>query len=204
VSLLIGLLWGLGVGLLLLLGALLIVAAFPVRLLMRAGSEPAIMHLRLQVLGGVVPMITLVDTSRPKPAHKRRRKVERKARKAAKHKARQKPGRPSRRDRALRLLRAAPAFLRDLLAQLRVEVCRGQLWFGLPDPADTGHIYGLLVPFALASQGRVHLSPDFDAPCLRAEGDCVVSVVPLRLLGPVLRFGWAGFGSTRSIRRRAA
>lgn len=163
------------------------VLVLPVRLVLRAQSSPGRLRLGLGLLGGLVPLIGLVDSDRPAAAQKP---------------ARRDPARRGQIDRArvARLLRAAPRFLGAVLGRIRVEQCRGACRFGFDDPAETGQVYGYLVPLTLGLRDRLRLEPDFTGARLEADLDCTLSVAPVRLLGPLMRLGWAGFGPRRLAR----
>lgn len=97
--------------------------------------------------------------------------------------------------RALRLLRAS---LRGLTLR-RVDA---QLRFGLEDPADTGRLYGMLVPglMLLDSRmpGRVAVAPDFEHAGLAGRAAGELRIVPLRVLAPLASFGvWLGLHAWR-------
>lgn len=159
----------------------------PVRLMVRAGSSPARLVVRLRVMGGLLPWLTVLDSDRPRGAAP-----------APDDQPEDAPSRRLDRARAGRLLRALPGLLRGLLGPVRIE----RLWLdarvGLADPADTGALYGALTPLVYglgpALGAGVRLVPDFSGPVLAGEGEAVLSVVPARWLGPVARFAWAGFG----------
>lgn len=99
-------------------------------------------------------------------------------------------------DRAKRMLRAAPRLIGGLLGQLRLLRLAVQGEYGTGDPADTGALAGIIEPLNHIPLGRrvlVDLRPRFDAACLDASADCVLRIVPVRLFGPLIRFGWQVF-----------
>ncbi len=174
----------------------LAVLALPVRLRFRAESEPVRRaRVELGLLGGLVPWIGVADSARPRTAkHKPERPKTHKKRRT---KARASP-------RTLRrMLRAGPDLLIGMLRQIRVERFLVECRFGLADPADTGQLFGMLAPVAyggpwiVGRPAEVTLTPVFDRACLDGRAEIALSVVPLRLLPPALRFGWAAFGPAR-------
>lgn len=176
-----------GLGLLGLAGGVLILAlVLPWRIMISARSEPAQMQLGLRVLGLVW---WVVDTERPASG--------RRIRGAAVYTQRMATPKEFGRAHILRMLRAVPALIGGVLARVRVEVLEGRVKFGLGDPADTGQVYGYVVPISLALYPRVEVIADFTRACLVGEGRCVVAVVPIRVLPVLLRFGWASFGPQR-------
>lgn len=87
-----------------------------------------------------------------------------------------------------RLLRLA----RDMWRQLRVRQLYLHVTFGLDDPADTGQLYGALVPVIIQS-GRstrldLQIQPDFSQPLLRVAGSGQVRVIPITIIGVMISF----------------
>lgn len=150
----------------------LAVLCLPARLEVSAGSDPLRWRVGLRLAAGLVPAIRVTDSARPKPQ---------------KHKA----ARPLGADRGRRMLPAALRLVRDLVAVLTVETCAGHLRFGLGDPADTGQLFGAVLPLQLAWPERLTLTPDFDGLCLAGQVNLCLKVLPVRLLPPLVRFGWA-------------
>lgn len=184
---------GLGVVVLI---AIVAVVATPVRLRVVACSEPAPrVRLLLGLLGGWIPSIAVVDSAR---RDRSRRETDRAPRERPR---KRRERRTADRTRLARIRKAAPTLVRDLLRTVRLErlLLRGQV--GLDDPADTGRLYGLVVPVLFATRWAwppsavVSVTPVFDRACLEGEADIALEVVPVRLLPPALRFGWAVFGA---------
>ena len=108
---------------------------------------------------------------------------------------RTRPKRRRRRPRPAALLHAlghGVGLMRRLLAQTRVKSLRLNARFGLDDPADTGTLYGALVPFFVALQGRWRRScvfePEFTRECLEVSASARLTLVPLRWLLVMGRF----------------
>jgi hypothetical protein len=109
-----------------------------------------------------------------------------------------KPRKPSRRRPSIRPVLATPGlagrtveFLEDLVTRIQVRAFQLKAEFGVDDPADTGQIYGALVPVLVLASVRgmdVRCRPDFTRA--RLEGACTgsVSVRPLAVFGVVVRF----------------
>lgn len=174
----------------------LAVLALPVRLRLHAQSFPmGRIRLELGLLGGLVPWIAMADSSRPRKARPSAGAGAARPQKARTAKKRRRPGR----GRAARMLRAGPALIGGVLGCVRVDRFHVDCTFGLGDPAETGQVFGALAPFVYGARwGRgaapsVKLTPVFDRACLEGEADVTLAVTPIRLLGPVLRFGWASF-----------
>jgi hypothetical protein len=188
----IWLLWAL---LWVLLGLIVLVVAalaFPVRVSFEAATDPARLRVGLRVVARWMPEAIVVDTARPKKPAKKQAKKQR-------VEADETPEKPPKTswmsgERRWRMIHAVPALLRSILRVIRIEDATGALRFGLGDPAETGQVYGYLVPITVAARGRVTLTPDFNHACFVGQGRVVFCVVPLRLLPPLVRFGWASFG----------
>ncbi|MCR9150710.1 MAG: DUF2953 domain-containing protein [Rhodobacteraceae bacterium] len=95
-----------------------------------------------------------------------------------------------------RLLHHAPVLLGGLRAVFRIErlVLSGRV--GLPDPADTGQLFGVILPLSHACPSdrvAIAVEPVFDGPAFEAEAEARLRVQPIRLLPSVVRFGWRVF-----------
>jgi hypothetical protein len=101
-------------------------------------------------------------------------------------------GRPRPRRRALGRALATPGLVPRILRLLRGVVQRVH-WedvsvraqFGLEDPADTGTLYGALVPLLLAVDAHgldVRCDPVFEGACLQGRAAATARVVPLGIL----------------------
>lgn len=85
---------------------------------------------------------------------------------------------------------------------------RGELRFGLADPADTGVVWGCLASlagFRLSDEVDIRLRPSFFGACLSFSGSASVQTVPFRVVMPILRFIVSSEGRTliRTVRRQA-
>ncbi|MCP3969492.1 MAG: DUF2953 domain-containing protein [Rhodobacteraceae bacterium] len=174
--------------------AVVAVLVLPVRLRLRAHArQDRRLRLELGLLGGLVPWIMVLDTDRPKKPEPVARKT------AGKSKAGRKRRRGFGRARGMRAVRAVPKLLGGLLRCVRVQRALVDCVFGLDDPAETGQVFGQIAPVIYAMPGREHvaLRPDFTAARLEGEAELALAVVPVTLLGPVVRFAWAVFGPRR-------
>ncbi|MCW1933500.1 DUF2953 domain-containing protein [Pararhodobacter zhoushanensis] len=160
------------------LGAVLaVIVVAPVRLRAEVNSTPARVRVELGLLWGLV-RFALLDSARPRKPR----------REAPKAKAKAGSWRPPK-----QFLRLLPGAALEALGKIRVETCRGALWFGLEDPAMTGELYGrLAAPLAALGGGRwLRLVPVFDRETLEGEAELAVSLVPARLLPLAARLVWA-------------
>jgi hypothetical protein len=159
--------------------ALLVLLPWHAELTLR--TAPLRMRLALRALNGHAPAIPIRRDaeSRPKPPRPPR------------------PTKPRKRHRR----RPRMAHLQGigrLMAGLIAAVGLGRFTLtgriGLPDPAETGTLHGLLQP--LIQTGRtagaeIDLIPDFAEPCFDLTGRGTLILRPLRLAAAVLRFCWA-------------
>ncbi len=85
-------------------------------------------------------------------------------------------------------------FLRDFLARIRLHRLRIDLDYGLGDPALTGELFGVVAPILYGTHAsqriEARITPHFDRKVLRGSGDLALSLTPVTLAGPALRFGW--------------
>lgn len=143
-------------------------------------------------LGGAGPPLPLADSSR-----KRVEKPEKEARSANARKSRKRKRRWA--GRGPRAALAVPDLMAGLLRCIRVRSLSLDAEFGLGDPADTGLVYGLLTPliYGCPRRGAVSIRPVFDRSVLKAALDARISVTPITLALPFLRFGWRIIGPFR-------
>ena len=124
-------------------------------------------------------------------------RARRKARRERPRPPRAASGRGARgRQRTRRMIRAAPQLLAGLLSVFRIDRLRLQGRIGLADPADTGRLFGVLMPVAFAWRGRrmqIDLQPDFSGPVLDGVAEARIRVVPIRAVPPAARFVWQVF-----------
>lgn len=110
------------------------------------------------------------------------------------------PGMPA------RLLRLA----RDTLRQIHVRQLYLRLILGLDDPADTGRLYGVLVPTLVQatrwSRLDLQVQPDFSRPILLVNGCARVRVIPITVIGVMLGFllsptCWRAFAAVAKVNK---
>ena len=89
----------------------------------------------------------------------------------------------------------------DILHCIQIETCRMDVTFGTGDPADTGHVYGLLMPviYGPAASPRFwfNVEPDFQQAVFGGRAEFAISMIPASVLPPIARFGWSAFGPKR-------
>lgn len=173
----------------------------------RRVNRGAHLRVRVRLLAPLLPWWSLVDTARApsRGAGGRARKPASRPGKRGKHR----PQRGAARNqvRVSRMAGAAPRLLRGLLGAVRIERLRLDARFGLEDPATTGEIFGLLTPLVYGAgglaptPGALRLVPVFDRECLEGRIELVLSLVPMRWVAPLLRFGWDVFAPRRGARR---
>lgn len=175
------------------LAVILLALVMPLRLELQVSRETALnFSAALRPFGRFGPQISLSDGKRkPKPSKKKPAKAERKKR--------------SRRGfgkmQPMQFAQAAIRLVMDLISVVRVETATMDLRFGLGDPGETGQVYGQMTPLIYGTSGssRVHVNiePLFDRAALTGRAALDLSLVPMRLVPPFARFGWAAFGPTR-------
>jgi hypothetical protein len=154
------------------------VLATPVRLEVLAEAQGRVrLRVRAAPLDGRGPTVPLIDSWRP-----RRRK---RATRGSKRPSRRRGGRTA--PPAGAILR----LLRDTLARIRIRRLRVSGVFGLADPSATGQVYGALCALKHGFPGGaavLDVGPDFTGPRLEGRAEGVVSVIPLALAAPAIRF----------------
>jgi hypothetical protein len=83
--------------------------------------------------------------------------------------------------------------IRGILSSVRLDRLTLAGRIGLDDPADTGQVWGLLVPLIQILRGprrRIDLAPDFSGPCLDLEATGEIAILPLRLIRAGAIFAW--------------
>lgn len=178
--------------------ALLIVVAFPVALVMAAVLLP----LRLRLRGQAdrtsrlrVDVYPFVGTGLAIPVFDTARERTKKPRKPSKRSSARSAKSASRWAE-----RSVLKLIVDLIGQFKIAWIRVEAVFGLDDPADTGALYGALVPFVHTGRHwadiELDIRPDFNRQHIAGKIDAAVDLVPIRLVPPVLRFAAsAGFRS---------
>lgn len=155
------------------------VVLFPLRFRLR-GQADRTFRVRLDVSlpGGVMPAIPVIDTARKRkkpPTKPKKRSSLRSAKSASRFTE-----------------RAVLDLIVELIRQIKIVWIRVEAEFGLDDPADTGALYGALVP--LLQTGRhcagidLDIRPDFKETRIAGKIDAAVDLVPIRLVPPILRF----------------
>ncbi len=162
----------------------------PVRLRLQGQmGEEIWLRLDLHTLGGLAPAIAVLDTAKRWKGKPRSKKQKKERAASSSHSARSLTRLP---------IRNIFRLVVELLRQFRIVWIRGEGEFGLDDPADTGTLYGILASVIYAGRHAADIDldirPDFGKSCLSGRIDTAVDVIPLRLLPPVLRFGWRTFG----------
>lgn len=111
---------------------------------------------------------------------------------------RRKPAKRSRRANVLAVLRQAAfrrrvyELARDLLAAARPHRLRLRIRLGLGDPADTGRLWAIVGPLAVATgslrRAQVQIEPDFIDPVLEFQAQGRLLLVPLQFLALAIGF----------------
>lgn len=150
----------------------------------------------VRLLGGVTPPILVFDSAwealSSKPETPRGQETRPGRKKQRPEKKRVKP----------RLVcRALPQLLTDLHKHLDIKEVSGFVRFGFKDPADTGHMFGILAPTFYSTYRRsarlLQLEPDFSGRSLQGRGKLCIAFRPVFVLMSLSRFGWCVFGGSR-------
>ena len=102
---------------------------------------------------------------------------------------------------APRMLRDGPRLVSRIAGRVKFEGLDADISFGLPDPADTGMVYGALTPvthlLGAAEHSHVTLHPDFDNIVFDGRGHIAARFTPVTLIPPILSFAWTAIVSPR-------
>jgi len=187
----------------LLLGLLVLALATPIHLAVTAECDDGAARflLRLRLFGGATPWLRLVDTARtvgglrPESSASgwRGKNKDKTRNKAARSGFRGRFGKRLAKGAGWRLLRALPQFVKRELRRIHLDRLSVEGNLGLGDPADTGRLFGYLMPLNHAlrlPRARIDLRPDFTR--LRCDGraEAALRLVPLALLIPLAQLGW--------------
>ncbi len=168
-----------------LVALLIAIVVLPVRFRLRgqAGEETRV-RLDISTFGGIVPAVPVFDTAKKQKGPPKKRKPAGAA--------------ESRKSTSKLPYRGLFRLVIELLGQFRFVWIRGEAEFGFDDPADTGTVYGILAPIIYTGRHAADLDldirPDFEKSGISGRLDTAVEVIPIRLLPPILRFGWQTFG----------
>ncbi|MDJ0637975.1 MAG: DUF2953 domain-containing protein [Paracoccaceae bacterium] len=170
----------------LVIGLIVLLLILPLRLeLQLTRAEALQFSAALRPFGHIGPRIPM--SSRRKPAKPKKKSPARKEKK--------------RQSNPMRIAQPAIRLVTELLATVRFETASLNVRFGLGDPAETGQLYGQLIPLVYSTtrcpRVRMEVEPVFDEATLTGRAALDLSVVPARLIAPILRFGWSAFGPTR-------
>lgn len=156
-------------------------------------AEKFTLLVTMAIFGGLSPAFCVYDKRKKAPAEKTKKP----ARRRKKKKRKQFNFAASTPD----IARAAPRFLAKIAARVKIDAINANISFGLPNPADTGVVYGALSPVLLllnATPGfHISLRPDFRDSTLGGSGRIAVRFTPIALAPPMLGFGWRAFAAPR-------
>ncbi len=122
---------------------------------------------------------------------------------ASKPKRRKPPTKPAKMQSKYlrRIPKAGLRFLSEFIGLIHVRRIAVDARFGCDDPADTGEVFGLAQPLLHCARGLPRTSfrvePVFGQAMLAGRAALDLSFVPITLLPPAFRFGWAVFGPAR-------
>ena len=179
------------------LGLIVLILVLPVRVSLRLASGPRMdAGAEIRLLAGLAPPIRL-----SRPRHGAEATPESEAGSGHRRPDRR-PKRVRRRGAAVagRLLSAAPRALGRMVRKVHLERVEIDGDLGLGDPAETGALFGWLMPLihTLPSpRFRLDLRPDFSAARISVRAEAAFRIIPAALLPPLAALLWAGFGARR-------
>jgi hypothetical protein len=154
-------------------------------------AKPAF-KFKMAVYGGLLPVVSTSGKRSRGSAAKTRRPAEPRSRQSS---------RLDNAGYARRMLRDGPRLICRIASRVKFETVDADISFGLPDPADTGMIYGMLSPVArlvgTAEHSSVSLHPDFNDAALDGHGRITARFTPAALIAPIFSFAWTVFFSPR-------
>lgn len=141
---------------------------------------------RARFFGGLAPSLRIVDSSRKKPKQRKRKK----------------------RNTTRGRISGSPALVQnfvnlvtEILRKIHIDHLSLNAEFGLGDPAETGHVFGMMTPLLYGSSAQarnaVRLQPNFEQRCFSGELDAKLRFIPGSLALPVIGFVWSNFGPMR-------
>ena len=95
---------------------------------------------------------------------------------------------------APRMLCKFPGLVFKVFSRVKLERLEAKIRFGLPDPAETGIVYGALTPLLqfidLSERSNIVVHPDFGSEVFDGRGHLGTRFLPIALVAPVLGFAW--------------
>jgi len=145
-------------------------------------------YIKAAFFGGLCPMFSTSELSKPAAGKSKKHSEKKSARKRSMA-------------QVYHMVGAAPGLAAKIIAQVKIETLNVHIAFGLPDPADTGVIYGVLAPFALLAEAPkavdLSLHPNFGGAMFESRCHLVARFTPIALVLPALNFVWVAFVSPR-------
>lgn len=185
-------LWTIAAAVMVLVGLAVALVGLPVHVRIRATTgEAGRVRAHLRLFGGLTPWIRMLDTGRETRGDREEPKTDDPRRKA-------RGRRRFRPDRAMlsRALAALPGLIAGEVGRIHVDRLEIDADLGLGDPADTGRLFGVIMPLLYLPRpgwARLELRPDFAAARFDGSALAALHLTPAALLWPVIRFAWAVF-----------
>jgi hypothetical protein len=92
------------------------------------------------------------------------------------------------------MLRELPKLVSKFASRVKLERVDAKIRFGFSDPADTGIVYGALIPLlqliGVSERSNIVLHPDFGHEVFDGRGHIGARFVPIALIAPMLGFAW--------------
>lgn len=178
----------------------LVAAAVPIRGTVSSAGPGTPLRLRLEWLFGIV-RVTAYDSSGDHRRSKRRRKDKKQKPKRTQRTASSHFSIP---EEPTAIVARIVRYLRELRGAVTYSGA-GTIVFGLPDPADTGILFGRIVPLSVWSERALGVSvlPTYTGAVFGFSGRITLGFVPIRVVPPTVAFVLSAEGRRllRAIRR---
>lgn len=93
------------------------------------------------------------------------------------------------------MLREMPGLISKIARRVKLERVDARIRFGLSDPADTGIIYGTMIPIlnliGVPERSDLVLHPEFGSEVFDGHGHIGARFVPIALIAAMVNFAWA-------------
>ncbi len=147
-------------------------------------NRPAMLF-RVALFGGLLPIVSTARRRQKRPAKKQTKAASIQSRMRARRNVAA---------FARRLLRNLPMLVSKIVSRVRLERVDAKIRFGLADPANTGVVYGALMPLlqliGVTERSSIVLHPDFGHEVFDGQGHIGARFVPIALIAPMLSFAW--------------
>jgi hypothetical protein len=180
------LLWTIAAILILAFSAVASVLCMPIRIsfMFDTHNRPAF-SFKMAPFGGLLPIVLTSERWKKRSTKQRTKAASNKSRKALHQNVAA---------LAPRILRELPELISKVVSRVKLERVDANIRFGLSDPANTGILYGALIPLlqliGVSERSYIVLKPDFGNEIFDGSGHMATRFVPIALIAPMLGFAW--------------